>query len=86
MAKKRALTFQEWATKFGGIAAIAARLKLNHGSVKRWYLATGWPKVNHIRDLIEISGGDLTFESIIASTEPKLKAPVAVKRGRVNAK
>jgi DNA-binding phage protein len=69
-AKQTMISFQSWVDRSGGTERVARKLGTTNAAVKRWVNKQGWPKVETILDLIEISKGELTFETIIQSTKP----------------
>ncbi len=64
------MDLQSWVAANGGGTEVARRLKLNRVAVWQWTARRSWPKTKSILKLIELSGGALTFESIILSTTP----------------
>ncbi len=69
--------FQEWVVDFGGSKKVAEKLKVSVDSIKHWKARKGSPKVGTIVELVKLSKGALTYESIIESTYPQFS-----KRGR----
>lgn len=72
MAKAES-AFQDWVVKNGGPVNVASILDVTPFAVRHWVNRKGWPKVKTILEIIELSGGKLTFETIVDSCKPAPK-------------
>lgn len=65
-------TFQEW-LDFYGAERLAKTLKVSPRVVNHWRLGDGWPRIRIILEIVKLSRGKLTVESVIESTWPESK-------------
>lgn len=65
------LTLQKWVKDYGGPVKLALRLDVYAVTVRHWLHRRGYPKVDTMRKLIQISKNALSYESIIESCRPK---------------
>lgn len=69
--KHETIDFFAWVKARGGTAAIAERLGVTERAVRYWVSGQAMPRSDTMRKLIELSEGQLTYQSILESTDPK---------------
>ncbi len=62
--------FQAWVEAYGNYE-LAAKLKISPRTVNHWVNCDAYPKVDTMRELVKLSKGELTYEIIIDSCQPK---------------
>ena len=62
--------FQKWVMEYGGPTTLAYNLNINRVTVGYWMRQQSCPKVDMIKRLVKLSGGELTYEIIIDGTSP----------------
>lgn len=67
--------FARWVEKFGGVAKLAARLRVTETIVRLWLRGKGSPRAMTIHRLVTISEGQLTYAQILADTRRNMKKP-----------
>lgn len=65
---------QTWVKNYGGTSKLAKRLGITPWTVRHWLRREGYPKVETMGVLIDLSKGKLTYETIIESTKPRSKS------------
>lgn len=63
-------SFQNWVSYYG-TERLANKLGITVAAVNYWKYRRGWPKVAFIIEILKLSKGKLTFESIVNSTSPR---------------
>jgi hypothetical protein len=60
-----------WVTSIGGIERAGKLLKVSKHTVRYWLKRRGPPKTVTALKIVELSNGELTFQSILESTMPR---------------
>jgi DNA-binding phage protein len=62
---------QRWVERYGGPDKLAVELGVSSLTVRFWLKRRGYPQVDTMRRVVELSGGHLSYDDIIVSCHPE---------------
>lgn len=62
------MTLNQWVKQYGGAEKLAVKLEITPHAVRNWMRGDDVPRPKHLVQLVKLSKGKLSFESILTAT------------------